>query len=188
MTNLKSWILIVVFCALGIISSYAQRISSVYGVKLGDTESTVTSKISGSWKTTSNGKRYYESKNPSLGNCSFDDVTFWFKNGKLDAVNFSCFASGEYWGEFFSSSGYDSARSKQGIFRKKFDIMRSNLLQKYGEPYLDTEDECIWRDSDRKIRLYYEYEDVINGYNNPHCTCQVLLHYELGVGTSSVNY
>lgn len=37
------------------ISSNAQaRISSVYGVNLGDTESAVTSKVSGSWKTNLN--------------------------------------------------------------------------------------------------------------------------------------
>lgn len=66
--------------------------------------------------------------------------------------------------------------------------MKSNLLQKYGQPYLDTEDECIWRDSDRYIILKYEYKDVINSNNNPECTCQVYLQYKLGVGASSVNY
>lgn len=183
----STWSLLILFCAISIFTANAQpRISSVYGVNLGDSESVVSSKISGIWKTNSKGQKYYVSKNPTLGRCSFDDVTFWFKNGELRTVNFSCFVLGEDWGEYFNPAGYNFAKSKQDVFRKKYDIMKLDLIQKYGQPYIDNGDECIWQSFDSEIRLYYEFTDTINVNNNPECTCQVAVTYKTTTG--AVNY
>lgn len=187
----KKLLLMMIFCIIGSVSCYAQAtISSVYGVNLGDSESVVTSKISGgSWKTNSKGQRYYTVSNPTLGNCAFQNASFWFNNGKLTSVNFSSFAFGIDWGMVDTSSReYDFAKSKEIPFRNLFDKMKVNLTQKYGQPVIDSNDEIIWQSSNRQIRLWYEFKDEIDSYNNPVCECQVAVVYKLGVNSSNDNF
>lgn len=191
MTNLKSWILIVIFCAMGVISSNAQaRISSVYGVNLGDSESTVTSKISGTWNTTSKGIRFYKKSNPTLGDCNFDQVTFSFTNGKLSSVAFSSGDGGtmdpNFQGAYGAPNGYEQFLSKSERYQRIYRTMYSNLADKYGSPLINDEDRAVWKSNGNMIELKYTFDDDTNQYGWHDGWTSILVKYS--VASSSSNF
>lgn len=151
-----------VFCIVGTITSNAQsRISSVYGVNLGDSESIVTTKISGSWKTTK-GEHYYQTKNPVLGNCSFHFANFYFKGGKLNRVVFSSSTSYPLDtcipGNTCANPMYDRFVRESGeIYKDIFQTMRFNLTDKYGAPRINDSNKAQWFSNGNQIEVSYDY-------------------------------
>lgn len=187
---MKKSLVLVLMCITCIAYTTAQsRISSVYGVNLGDSESTVSSKVTGTWKTNSKGERYLSVRRPTLGSVTFDSGSFWFANGKLSIVNFSSFDGGMMDANFTDYTGmpsaYDAFLAKQDSFRSKFSLMRADLMGKYGPPIVDDENTVIWKSNGNQIKLQYIFEDNPTGYGGGHdCQIQVLVQYKSG-GTSS---
>ena len=179
-------------CVIISLSATAQtRISSVYGVNLGDSESTVTSKISGSWKTNSKGVKYYKTTNPTLGSCTFQQATFWFKSGKLYRVSFSSGDGGamdaNFQNAYGGSNGYDQFISNSERFRKTYKQMYSNLSSKYGRPSIEDEDKAIWKSNGNMIELTYEFNDTVNQYGWHDGWTSVNVIYSVA-GASSSNF
>lgn len=154
-------------------------ISAVYGVNLGDSEYTVTSKVSGSWKTTSKGKQYYKTISPTLGNCTFDDASFWFEDGKLYRVNFSSYA------ETYIEDEQILAKAER--FQRMYRTMYSDLAMKYGSPIVDDGDRAIWKSNGNRIELKYIFEDnTVDYYGYCHYrTTQISVSYIVGESTPS---
>ncbi len=125
-------------CIIITLSATAQsRISSVYGVNLGDTESTVSSKLTGTWKTYEAG-RYYSVNSPTLGDCTFEEASFMFKGGRLSSVCFSSYDGGAMDPNFRNAyggvNGYEMFLANGRKFERMFRTMRSDLTSKYGSP------------------------------------------------------
>lgn len=159
-------ILLCIIITLPVIAQ--NRISSVYGVNLGDTESMVSSKLTGTWKTNSNAKRYYYVSSPTLGDCTFNGATFWFKGGKLSRVSFASGDGGMMDSNFRNAYGganaYELFLSNGRKFERMFKTMRSDLISKYGYPTIDDENRCIWRSNGNQIELEYGFEDEADSY------------------------
>lgn len=162
MKRIIAWILMFI-CIIGVQTSNAQsRISSVYGVNLGDSESVVTSKISGSWKTSNNGERYYQTKNPKLGNCSFQLANFWFKGGKLNRVVFRSVTvyplDTGIPGNTYANPIYDRfIQEAEETYKSIFNEMRFNLTDKYGTPRINDSNKAQWSSNGNQIEVSYEY-------------------------------
>lgn len=181
---------IILLSSLGFINVKAQsRIKSVYGVNLGDAESVVTSKISGTWKTTSTGKRYYQTKNPKLGNCTFDEASFTFKNGKLCKVNFFSSDGGamdpNFQSPYGGPNGYEQFLASSERYQRMYRTMYSDLSGKYGNPVIDDGDRSIWKSNGNCIELQYLFEDKVNQYGWHEGFTEIIVSYYEGGSTSS---
>lgn len=166
MKRIIAWILMFI-CIIGVQTSNAQsRISAVYGVNLGDSESVVTSKISGSWKTDSKGQRYYYTSNPTLGSCTFQQATFWFKSGKLYQVSFSSADGGamdpNFQGAYGAPNGYEQFLAKSERFQGMYRTMYSDLSDKYGRPVIDDGERACWKSNGNMIEIKYNFDDTTN--------------------------
>lgn len=155
----------IVFCV-----SYCEAKSSigaVYGVTLGDSESSVMSYLksqgkTGSWKKTSSGISFYQIKSVSVGNVQFAHGNFFFTNGKLTKVAFGSSSYGSRNPDFQGYDNdhtYESTQSNASLYRQKFNQMYSNLKGKYGAPSESSEDEYVWTDGKNSILLRYSYEE-----------------------------
>ena len=181
---------IILLSSLGFINVKAQsRIKSVYGVNLGDAESVVTSKISGTWKTNSKGGRYYKTKNPTLGNCTFEEATFLFKNGKLSKVNFFSSDGGamdpNFQTQYGGPNGYEQFLAKSERYQRMYRTMYSDLSGKYGNPVIDDGDRSIWKSNGNCIELKYLFEDNVSQYGFHEGFTEVIVSYYEGESTSS---
>lgn len=176
---------IILLSSLGFINVKAQsRIQSVYGVNLGDTESVVASKISGTWETTSTGERNYKTKNPSLGNCIFEEATFKFKNGKLFRVNFlSNYSRGIL--PSIHTNVYEQFLAKSEIFQRIYRTMHFDLSGKYGNPVIDDGHRSIWKSNGNCIKLEYSFWDKVGQYGDHEVYTSVVVSYYEGDSTSS---
>ncbi len=178
-------------CVIITLSATAQsRISSVYGVNLGDTESTVSSKLTGTWKTYEAG-RYYSVNSPTLGDCTFEEASFMFKGGRLSSVCFSSYDGGamdpNFRNAYGGANGYEMFLANGRKFERMFRTMRSDLTSKYGSPIVDDENRCIWRSNGNEIKLEYSFEDETNPYGWHQGVTQVSVIYKT-VGASSSNF
>lgn len=178
------------FCVICVSSASAQsRISDVYGVNLGDPESTVTSKISGTWGKTNKGQRFYKKSNPTLGDCKFDQVTFFFTNGKLSSVAFSSGDGGamdpNFQGAYGAPNGYEQFLSKSERYQRIYRTMYSNLADKYGSPIINDEDRAVWKSNGNMIELKYTFDDDTdrNGWHNGWTS--ILVKYSVASSSSS---
>lgn len=182
---------IILLSSLGFINVKAQsRIQSVYGVNLGDSESAVTSKISGTWGTISTGERCYTTKNPTLGNCTFDMAIFLFKNGKLYRVNFlSIDGGGAMEPNFQTPYGgpnlYEQFLATSERYQRMYRTMYSDLSGKYGNPAIDDGDRSIWKSNGNCIELKYLFEDNVDQYGFHEGFTEVIVSYYEGDSTSS---
>lgn len=161
---MRTLMIMTLLCVMCVSSASAQsRISSVYGVNLGDSESVVTSKITGSWKTTSKGQKYYYVGNPTLGNCTFQQATFWFKSGKLYQVTFASADGGtmdpDFRGAYGAPNGYEQFLAKGERYQKIYRTMYSDLSGKYGSPVIDDGERAVWRSNGNLIEIEYQFED-----------------------------
>lgn len=170
--KISTWLLIL-FCIINVSIANAQsRISSVYGVNLGDTESVVASKVSGTWKTNKQGKRYYFTSNPKLGNCTFQQATFNFTNGKLSSVIFSSgFGGGgmdpNFQGAYGAPNAYDQFLSSSQKYQQMYTRMVTDLSGKYGSPMIDDGSKAIWKSNGNSIEVQYDFDDNIQyGFHN----------------------
>ncbi len=162
-TVIRQFFLTMLLCLIGCASANAQsRISSVYGVNLGDSESVVASKISGSWNTSKNGERYYKVNKPKLGNCSFNQANFWFKGNKLYKVVFvssTSYPLDTYIpGNAYSNPMYDRfVRESSETYRSIFEEMRFNLTDKYGSPRISDSNKAQWSSNGNQIEISYDF-------------------------------
>lgn len=190
MDKYTKWLSIILFCIIGATTAYAQaRISSVYGVNLGDSESSVTSKISGSWKTNRKGQRYYKTNNPTLGSCTFQQATFWFKSGKLYQVSFSSGDGGSmdpnFEGAYGAPNGYAQFLAKSERFQKMYRTMYSDLVSKYGSPIIDDEERAVWKSNGNMIEIKYQFDDTTNQYGWHDGWTSILVRYAEATASSS---
>lgn len=188
--NIALILLLLLFSLSATINAKAQsRISSVYGVNLGDSESVVASKISGSWKTTSEGKRYYRTNRPTLGNCTFESGNFCFESGKLNRVYFTSSDGGSMDPDFQNPNGglngYEQFLSKSERFQKMYHLMYSDLSGKYGSPIIDDGDRAIWKSNGNMIELKYVLEDTTNQFGWHDGYTMVRVAYLVGSSTPS---
>lgn len=186
-----TWLLLVMLGIFSVMSANAQsRISSVYGVNLGDSETVVASKVSGSWKTnTKTGKRYYFVSKPTLGNCTFQQATFNFDNGKLARV---CFSSGDggamdpnFQGAYGAPNGYEQFLSTSQRYQQMYRRMVTDLSGKYGTPMIDDGSKAIWKSNGSSIEIEYDFEDNTNQYGWHDGWTRIAVTYSLGGGASS---
>lgn len=180
----------VILCIISAQNANAQaRISSVFGVNLGDSETAVTSKISGSWKTNSKGQRYYSISNPTLGSCTFQNATFWFKSGKLYQVSFSSGDGGSmdpnFQGAYGAPNGYEQFLAKSERFQKIYQTMYSDLAGKYGSPVIDDGERAIWKNNGNMIELKYKFEDTTNQFGWHDGWTSILVRYAEASSNSS---
>ncbi len=182
---------IVFMCICSTISVNAQsRISSVFGVNLGDSEQIVTSKISGKWKT-SKGERFYVTTNPTLGNCTFEAATFKFRSNKLCKVVFSS-SQGALCDTNFqcadgAPNGYELFLENAQKYKKIFKRMYFDLLDKYGVPILNDEERALWKSNGNTLEIEYDYKDTTNEYGWHDTWVRVAVTYKTTESTSS-NY
>lgn len=190
MDKIKTLFLLMLVSIMGVISANAQsRISSVYGVDLGDSESTVSSKISGIWKTNSKGQRYYMVTNPTLGSCTFQQVTFWFTSGKLNQVSFTSAEAGTMDPNFqgIGPNGYEQFLAKSERFQKMYRTMYSDLAGKYGSPDIEDGERAVWKSNGNVIELKYKFDDDITQFGwHDGCT-SILVRYYVA-NESSTNF
>ena len=169
MDKVRILMIMTLICVIYASTASAQsRISSVYGVNLGDSESVVASKINGSWKTTSKGEKYYYSSNPTLGNCTFQQVTFWFKSGKLYCVSFSSADGGsmdpDFRGAYGGPNGYEQFLANAERYQKMYRTMYFDLSSKYGSPVIDNGESAVWKSNGNMIEIKYNFEDETNQF------------------------
>lgn len=192
MGKLRVFLITLLLSCIWSISSFAQsRISSVYGVNLGDSEAVVASKVSGSWQNSQKGERYYKVKNPTLGNCTFEQVTFSFKSGKLSRVYFCSSEGGTASADFHpfggGLNGYERTLANAQKYQKMYRTMHSDLAEKYGTPAIDDEERAVWKSNGNLIELKYEFEDTVTQYAAHDVWTSVSVKYEVS-GTSSSNF
>lgn len=185
-----SWMLLLVTVMCSMLNSNAQSpISSVYGVNLGDSESTVTALISGNWRTNNNGQRFYSVSKPTLGSCSFQVGNFYFKSGKLTEVIFSSGDAGlmdpSFQGPYGGPSAYDMFLTTSERYRKIYRTMYVDLSGKYGSPVIEDEDQAIWKSNGNMIELKYDFTDTTNQYGWHDCWTRIMVKYSVGSSSSS---
>lgn len=167
-------------------------ISSVYGVRLGDSENSVVSSlnsqgIKGEWKTISK-ERFYRVESPTLGNCIFEACTFRFSDGKLSKVRF--FSSNGAYADpnFEGANPYypDRFNSDVDRFQRIFNTMKLDLLGKYGTPQLEDESRLIWRSANgNQLTIEYNYKDETMDSGWHDCFAGVYVTYEYNSRRSS---
>lgn len=162
------------------------RISSVYGVNLGDSESVVTSKISGVWRTNPKKGRFYLVKRPMLGDCSFKSGSFWFKDGKLSEVIFIDYDNGGIDTET-QANGYDEFLEGAERCKNTYDAIYGNLTDKYGRPSSESKYRAVWRSNGNMIKIQYKFRDNIMIGTLHDCDAEVSVTYSVGSSSSS-NY
>lgn len=190
---MRKVITIIVMLVLCTTSLMAQvSISSVYGVRLGDSESSVISAINsqgkrGEWKSSSKG-RFYKIKSPTLGNCTFEGGTFRFSDGKLSKVTLYSSSGGTADPNFSGANPYypDQFNSTASKFQRIFNTMKLDLMGKYGSPQLEDETRLVWKSSNgNQLTLEYDYQDDTNNYGWHDCFTRVAISYETTSGRSS---
>ena len=161
------------------------RISSVYGVNLGDSEYSVISALesqgkTGKFKTNSKGEKYYSVSNPTLGICTFEVGNFVFdSSGDLERVVFVC--SDNYLGipslSEQTNFHYTRCINSASKFQRIFNTMRSDLIDKYGTPNIDDEERAVWKSNGNLIELYYSFEEKQESWGNVQCDAFVRVTY-----------
>ncbi len=184
--------LIVFICICSTIFVNAQsRISSVFGVNLGDSEQIVTSKISGKWKTSSKGERSYVTTNPTLGSCTFEAASFTFKSNKLYKVIFYSSEGGlcnpNFQGAYGTPNGYELFLGNAQKYKKIYNTMYFDLFDKYGSPVLNDEERALWKSNGNTLELKYDYDDTTTEYGWHDTWVRVAVTYQT-IGFSSSNF
>lgn len=145
-----------------VVLAQAQNVS-FFGLKLGMTVSEVRSILSSQGKSRESIGDYYLVKDVKLGDCSFERLRLKFDNSKL--------VLGEFYNNF-NRMGWNQAPNQDQAtsmlqqyadkYKKIFNSMRMNLIDKYGSPRSDNGDEVVWRSGSSQIALYYTV------YDGPH--------------------
>ena len=183
-------LLFIIICSITSVNAQS-RISSVYGVNLGDSESTVTAKVSGNWKTDNKGNRFYSVSNPTLGSCTFQIANFYFKYGKLCEVIFSSGDAGlmdpSFQGAYGGPSAYDRFIATSERYKRTYRTMYIDLSGKYGSPVIEDEDRAIWKSNGNMIELKNDFTDTTNQYGWHDCWARIMVKYSVS-SSSSANY
>ena len=169
-------------------------IGSFYGFRLGMTISEVRSALSSQGKEmksrSDNGNDYYVS-NVRLGDCTFESLYLSFSGSKLISGEF-------YTGEMRMGYAYapETPQSMQIFARMQtlsreckisFNSMKSNFRNKYGSPIMDDDDEVVWRNGSKQIKLTYLWRDEITPMDSREVETYVRIKYET-LGASQSNY
>ncbi len=168
-------------------SNAQTQIGSFYGVKLGMTVSEVKSAISRQGKTLTQSSRnpnFYSLKSPAVGDFTFDEAFFEFKNSKLYRGGF---LSRDGAGGMPSAAQFNVVERKASNYKKIFNAMRANLISKYGEPMMDDGNEVIWQKGGNKLTLSYDYTDETGNDFWRKSNTYVSMEY-VNIGSNSSNY
>lgn len=152
---------LVLFLFLGI-NSYGQ--ASFYGVRLGMSSSEVKSVLEAKGKeyqTTTPSKPtnydyFLKISNPRIGDTSFENAIFYFKDGKLTEGRFYCSDDA---GGNPNAFAFDRVEKNAQDYYKTYQTMYANLVSKYGQANVSNDTRHIWIKSQYKIELHYAYDD-----------------------------
>ena len=142
------------------------QIGSFYGLRLGMTISEVRSALSSQGKTMDTCGDGYIVKNVKLGDSSFESLLLKFENSKMTSgkiySNFN--RIGALGGPDYSNGASEERaialwQQHQTEYKKIFNAMRLNLIDKYGSPRSDNDDEIIWRKGSSQITLCFNVSD-----------------------------
>lgn len=142
------------------------QIGSFYGLKLGMTVSEVRAALSNQGKTMIDATNVqpgkYYTKDVILGDCKFQLLYLYFTSSKLSKAVF--WNSEERDGDAFHPSWEQCVAlvsSKIPEYKRIYNEMRLNLINKYGNPNIDNEDETIWRIGSNQLSLLYAFKNDI---------------------------
>lgn len=136
------------------------QIGSFYGLRLGMTMSEVRSALSSQGKTMEAIRDFYRVKNVKLGDIEFESLVLIFTDYKLIEATFR-----NYYGKANSPWEPQSdliesdVASKASKYKSIYNEMRVNLLNKYGYPQMDSDEQAIWRTGANQLSLLYKHDN-----------------------------
>ena len=179
---MKKYLLLAIAILLTPMSVFSQNLSA-YGVSLGDSKYTVERVLVNKDKkvkydTSSKGEECITISYPSIASVTFDMASFTFdKNDKLHRI---CFSSADYGAYGMPGAPWEAIfRSKTEECKNIFLVMSQNLILKYGNPTVSSNQSAIWQMGNKRIELEYTYYYNYNQYNTIDSGVRVGLTYSV---------
>lgn len=163
MISKKLVLLTIVLNCVIVMSAQSSKITSFYGVKFGDSRSAIETGVksqgkTGEWRRDNSKKiDYYLVSNPKLGSITFNLAKFYVTDGLLSTARFINFYEVSDHGEdsVFLENVEQDRNLSQSRSQEKFEQMREELVSKYGNPSVDSNDRCVWKSGNNTIILQY---------------------------------